>query len=502
MKRRTFIKTTAAALTALAMSSFPAFAAINMETDLVIIGGGASGLAAGVQATELGADVIVLEKQAKAGGTGNYAEGLFASESSLQHKQGIIVTNEFAFQTIMDYSHWKANAPLVSAFVNKSGPTIDWLMDQGVKFKYIGPGGPGGVLTWHVIDGYSKAMMKIFVNKIEERGSKILLNTPGEELIYENGKVVGVKATNKEGEEINIRAKSVVISTGGYANNKEMMKKYSPYPDLIPIGQIGKDGDGIKMAWGVGADEEGIAVMQSYRPGLKGFHPASHLVAAAVQPYLWVNQDGYRYTDESRVILWPYAGNALEREGGTAFSIYDDNTRKKFIEEGVHLQLGNWVHAGDKLTELDKEFNKELKRGKGNVFKADTIEELAEMMGIDPKVLTETVDKNNYHASIREDEEYYKVKTYLREVKQPPFYATKMNPRFLGTLGGVKINEHTQAIAKDSNQPIPGLYVTGNDAGGMYGDSYDLLLGGGTLGFAVNSGRIAAEHAVSQMKLK
>ncbi|MCH1919921.1 FAD-dependent oxidoreductase [Shewanella sp. A3A] len=494
MKTRTFVKT-ALALTAATMFSLPAWATINMDTDVVVVGAGASGMAASVQAAQLGAKVVTLEKQAKNGGTGNFAEGIFACESSLQHRQGIIVTKEEAFKTIMDYSHWKANAPLVSAFVNKSASTIDWLKDLGVTFEYIGPGGPGGVLTWHVINGHSKAMIKTFTEQFDKMGGKLLLKTAGHELIVENGKVVGVKGKTKDGEEVIIHAKAVIISTGGYANNKEMMEKYSPYPDMAFIGQIGKDGDGIQMAWKAGAAEEGIGVMQSYRPGLPGYAPNNQMIAAAVQPYFWVDPKGIRYTDESSVVLWPYAGNALERLGGKAFSIYDETTKNMFIDKGIHMPLGEWVIAGTKLTKLPEELDKAI--AKGDVVKANTIAELAKKLGMDPKVLQASVDKNNQMAAAHEDPEYYKKAVYLRAVAKAPYYATRLQPRALGTLGGVKINEHTQAISKATGEPIDGLFVTGNDAGGMYGDSYDLMLGGGTLGFAVNSGRIAAESAVA-----
>ncbi|MGX9460831.1 FAD-dependent oxidoreductase [Shewanella sp. A14] len=501
MKKRTFFKSVLAvsALTLLNCGSTWA-ATIEMSTDIVIVGGGASGMAAGTQASQLGAKVIILEKQAKNGGTGNYAEGLFAAESSLQQHQGIVVTPEYAFKTIMDYSHWKANAALVSAFVNKSASTIDWLQDMGVKFKYIGAGAAGGPMTWHVIDGYSKQMIKTFTEQFEKNGGKLLLNTPGQDLIIEDGKIAGVKAKNKDGDDVIIHAKSVIISTGGFANNKEMMKQYSPYPELIPVGQMGKDGDGIKMAWKAGAAEEGVHVMQSYRPGLKGFHPANQMIAAAVQPYLWIDEEGHRYTDESSVELWPFAGNALERLGGTAYSIYDQATHDKFVKSGNDMHLGNWVHANTPLVELDKEFNKELKRNKGNVYKANTIEDLAKQMKIDPAILKETIARNNKAAATRNDDQFFKKPKFLRDVSKGPFYATKLHPRFLGTLGGVKVNEKTQAMSATTKAPIPGLFVTGNDAGGLYGDSYDLIMGGSTLGFAVNSGRIAAENAVKTIK--
>ena len=118
---------------------------------------------------------------------------------------------------------------------------------------------------------------------------------------------------------------------------------------------------------------------------------------------------------------------------------------------------------------------------------------------MDPAALKNSVEKMNTWADSRHDGEFKKESKFLRPVATPPFYATKLNPRHLGTLGGVRINEKTEAV-NEEGLAIPGLYVVGTDAGGMYGDSYDLLLGGGTVGFAVNSGRIAAENAAKFVK--
>ncbi|MGE4268160.1 MAG: FAD-dependent oxidoreductase [Deferribacterales bacterium] len=488
----------------------PAYADKVYNADYVIVGGGATGLSSAVQAQQLGLKVVVMEKQAITGGTGNFAEGLFAAESSLQIRQGIDVSKEFAFKTIMDYSHWRANAPLVSAFVNKSAETIEWLKQFGIKYEYIGVGGFGGPLTWHVVGDYEqdgktyhhgKAVMMALTKTFVDNGGTLLLETPANDVIKKDGKVAGIIGSTKDGEKVIVNAKAVLISSGGYANNKEMMKKYSRYPEMIFIGQIGKMGDGIRMAWKAGAAEEGVDVMQSYRPGLAGFHPASHLIAAAVQPYLFVDPKGHRYTDESNITEWPQSGNSLERIGGTAYSIYDDNSRQMFINQGIDMPLGEWVIYGTKLDKLDDEFNKELAKKNGNVFKCNTIEEAAKAIGADPEILKKTVADINKAADMHKDDLYHKDARYLRPVSKAPFYVTKLHPRALGTLGGIKINEKAEVVDVDG-EIISGLYAGGLDAGGMYGDSYDLKLGGGTFGFAINSGRIAAENAAKYVKGK
>jgi fumarate reductase flavoprotein subunit len=486
---------TLAALTALL--NLPLLAANEkvLRPDIVVVGAGASGTAAALEAAEHGAKVLVLEKQAVPGGTGNMAEGLFAAESSLQQRQGIIVTRDMAFKTIMDYSHWLANPRIAMAFVNRSADTIDWLKGEGVKFEYIGPGGPGGPLTWHVMVGQSRQMLSTLRERFAALGGEILLETPGQALIQEKGRVTGILAQNKAGDHLRIEAKAVIIATGGFANNKEMLKKYARYPEVIPVGNVGKDGDGLRMAWAAGAAQDTM-ITQSYRPGLAGFAPNSHLIAAAVQPYLWVDTKGIRYTDESTVVLWPYSTNKLEKIGGTAYSIYDEATRK-FLEDekGIPIPMGEWLLTNTKLTKLDKELAAELAKNNGNVVKADTLEGLAQALKMDPAALKATVAVNNQDADSHQDSVFGKNPIYQRAMRTPPFYATKLHPRDLGTLGGVMINEQMQAVTP-ARDPIPGLYVVGNDASGMYGDSYDLLLGGGTLGFAVNSGRIAADHAV------
>ncbi|MCL2896696.1 FAD-dependent oxidoreductase [Brenneria tiliae] len=507
MKHAFSIRTLLAALIA-ALLSFPAYADKVYDTDIVVVGGGGTGLAAGVQAKMLGAEVIILEKQAIAGGSANYAEGIFAAESTMQKRQGIDVSRKFAFHAIMNYSHWRANAPLVSAIVLKSAETLEWLQQFGVNYEFIGVGAFGGPLTWHVVGeleingkryNHGSAVMAALNKKFLDLGGTILLQTPGKKLIKKDNRIVGVEGVNKDGEKVIVNAKAVIIGTGGYGNNKEMLKKYARFPDVIMVGQAGKDGEGIQMAWDAGAGEEGAEIMIPYRPGLPDFSTTSHLIAAAVQPYLYVDPNGRRYTDEHNISEWPFSGNALERIGGVAYSIYDEQTRQLFLNDGIQSSLGEWVIYGTKLDKLDEEFNKELAKNNGNVFKCNTIDEVAQKIGADPKVLKETIANNNKAATIHKDEQFFKNADFLRPVEKGPFYVTKLQPRALGTFGGIRINEKTEVVTAQG-KTIPGLYAGGLDAGGMYGDSYGLEMGGASFAFALNAGRIAAENAVKYIK--
>ena len=198
------------------------------------------------------------------------------------------------------------------------------------------------------------------------------------------------------------------------------------------------------------------------------------------------------------MLEWPFAGNALERIGGTMYVVYDQATLDPMEKDkGIDLGVGVMVPVGTKLTNFEKEWADAVKGGWA--FKADTLEGLAKATGMDPKKLVKTVEAYNGFCAVRHDAEFAKDPAYLREVKTGPFYAIKSVASSLGTLGGIKANERFEVVTQDET-PIRGLYAAGNDVGGMYGDSYDLLMAGSTVGFAVNSARIAVESADAYIK--
>ena len=493
-----FLRTMTAAAVAAAMA--PAFAAdATYNVDVVVIGAGAAGTAAGWAAAEKGFKVVTLEKQAMVGGTGKFSEGIFAVESSMQRNWNYGLTKDEAFQKIMNYGHWRGNAKMVRAFVDKSGETIDWMQANGVKFEKLFSNYPNGLYTWHIYEGRGAGWINLFQQKYKDAGQTLLLNTWGKELIQDkSGTVKGVVATNKAGDKITVNAKATIIATGGFFDNKEMREKYLRFPDADGLAQKGKTGDGIQMAWAAGGGKEGCEVQASYRPGPRGIGTTNHVSATAKQPHLWLTPKGERFCDEKIMLEWPFAGNALERIGGTMYVVYDQNTLNHMEKDkGIDLGVGVMVPVGTKLTNFEKEWDAAVKGGWA--FKADTLEGLAKATGMDPAKLAKTVEAYNGFCAVRHDAEFAKDPAYLREVKTGPFYAIKSVASSLGTLGGIKANEHFEVVTQDET-PICGLYAAGNDVGGMYGDSYDLLMAGSTVGFAVNSARIAVESAEQYIK--
>jgi fumarate reductase flavoprotein subunit len=472
----------------------------TITTDIIVVGAGAAGLSAAATAAEAGAKVAVFEKMDTPGGTANGAEGVFAVESKHQKRKNISVTKDETFRNIMEYSHWRANPRLVRAFVEKSADTLDWLERHGVEFEDVRTTALGGMMTWHIFKGRGASAIKALAKAVEESKNMIYLSTPVERLLVDDkGRVAGIEAITSKDERIWAHSRAVVIATGGYANNREMLEKYTVCgPSFVTILNTGKMGDGIRMAWAVGAAEEGIGVAQLRGPVVPGEKPDSALNITAKQPYLWVNLRGERFCDESINSNFPYAGNALARQPGQMlYLILDTDTKRYLMEKGIDLSVGDYTLAGTKLATLDAE----LERGMRNalVLAGHSLTELAEKIGLNPKNLKATIDEYNLMCDHRQDTLFGKDKRYMHPVRQPNFYAMKLVPSLMGTLGGIKINHRTEVLDK-LDEVIPGLYAAGNDAGGMYGDSYDLLVSpGSTWGFAANSGRIAAENALNYL---
>lgn len=489
----------AAAATAVVLAMNPALAEDRTyDADVVVIGAGASGSAAAWAAAEKGLKVVTLEKSAMAGGTGKFSEGIFAVESSMQRDWNYGLTKDQAFTMIMNYGHWRGNARMVRAFVDRSAETIDWMKKQGVKFEKLFSNYPNGLYTWHIYEGRGAGWINLFMKKYLDAGQTLLLNTWGEKLIQENGRVVGVEATNKAGDKITVRSKTTIIATGGFFDNKEMREKYLRFADADGLAQTGKTGDGIHMAWSVGGGKEGTEVQASYRPGPRGVGTTNHVSATAKQPHLWLSPKGERFCNEQIMLEWPFAGNALERIGGTMYVVYDQKTLDHMeTDQGIDLGVGVMVPVGTKLVNYQKEWDAAVKAGWA--FKADSLEDLAKATGMNPEKLAKTVAEYNGYCAVRHDAEFAKDPKYLREVKTGPFYAIKSVASTLGTLGGIKANERFEVVTQNED-PIPGLYAAGNDVGGMYGDSYDLLMAGSTVGFAVNSARIAVDSAAEYIK--
>ncbi len=465
-----------------------------LETDIVVIGGGGAGLAAAVAAAQKGARVILLERRRSLGGNSIRALGIFAAESPVQRRLRIETSRDVCFQLAMDYSHNKINPRIFRAFVNKSGDTVRWLEEQGLKIFDVPSFFPGQVVrTWHCPKGGGAAFIKVLMKSCRALGVQLITQARAKRLLLdEKGNMAGILAARKR-EPLQIKARSIVIATGGYAGNKKLIDKHYPL-DISNVFRIGlpHTGDGLSMSTEIGADTEGLGTLQMTGPGVPESLPLSYLVKDPNA--IWINRKGERFIDE-RAGLKQFEGvNALLRQPDKmCFTLFDTGIRQFLIEKGLTSGHGQtYREQRVSPTAWIGDFDKEASKGAAKI--ANSWDEMADWMGVDPKVLKATIEDYNTACENGYDLIYGKSRVLLKPLGTPPYYAIKCYPGLLTTIGGIKINEYWQVIDKN-DRPIPGLYAGGNDTGGWVSDTYDINLAGVTFGYAINSGRIAGENA-------
>lgn len=477
------------------------------DTDVVVVGAGSSGLSAAVSAAQKGAKVIVLEKMPIAGGSSNYAEGLFAiGTKQLRDDAQDISKSEF-YKEIMDYGHYTTNAALLKQFVDESDVTIRWLESLGVGFDAVKMSYADSPV-WHLVMDYKNyihgaALVNRLLDVGKELGVKVYYETPGKKLIYKNGVVAGVEAEDAKGNKVIVNAKSVIIATGGFPNNPAMIDKYTRFDSKKVKGTLplDKTGDGINMAMEVGASTEGWGLMTHQGTDGPSVVPFGNLFTMVWQPALWVNKYGKRFVDETAVFSFTHASNIVYRQPGSfAWVVFDQDTFDKYTEkDGIEAGIGVIIPIGTKLTNLKKEFEESEKAGNPNAVMADTLSELAKKINVEPAVIKKTVDTYNSHKDNNLDSEFWMDTKWVMPVKKGKFYAIKIKPMTYVSLGGVKVNEYMQALDENDNV-IKGLYTVGCDVGGLHGDTYTLFASGSAFSFAATSGRLAGADAAKQLK--
>lgn len=474
-----------------------------LKSDVIIMAAGPAGLAAAITAAQAGLSVHVFEKATTTGGTANRGMGPLGIESRHTRARLLKPTKDEAFRVFMDYTHWRVDAKLVRVFLNKSGDTIHWLESLGVEFVEPATYFIGSYSTWHLVKpddgppgpGGAATMMKILTQEAIKLGVKIHLETPVKKIIKEEEAVAGVAAVDKNQNYVEARAKAVVVASGGFGNNPEMVRDYTGFEmdnDIFPFRVPGITGDGIRMAWELGAQKTEMSMELVYgMPDPLHVPPALH--EACRQPHLLVNYLGERFMNEEVMANVTFTGNAISlQKNKTAFLIFDDHILTQMEKD---FDTRSRVFPATKFENSLDTIHAYLQSGKGNFYVADSIEELCQQTGIDQIGLEATIAQYNSHCQKGYDEQFNKRQTFLRPLTGQKWYAGRHFPSAYGSAGGIKINEKAEVIGQDW-KPIKGLYAAGTDACSIYGDSYPFLFPGTSMGFALNTGRIAAESII------
>ena len=481
----------------------------TIDVDMCVLGAGGTGLAAAIQATQLGLDVVVLEKQAMVGGSFVGTEGLFAVGSHWQDEAGESFTADEVIIECLDYHHWIPNPALYEEFFTRTAETVDWLEGLGVVFDHVQALGDSRN-CWHVYEGEGSegtgvTFMKSFSAAADELGIRIELECPGKQLIMDGGKVAGVLAKRSDGTVVQVNAPVVVVGTGGYANNGDVIRDLNGADPtrITPSGMAGRDADGLKMMRAAGGQLAAQAgTIMFYGPILPGTSYGSEIQAAtSMQPHLWVNQDAERFVNEDMFLKnFAYAGNAVHNQERT-LTVCTQAIIDRYIDEGPDVGVGVYVNAGSPLTKLADQLADAMEDEESApyIFKADTVEELAQAAGLDPEKLAATVEAYNEMCAAGADTRFSKPAEYMRALEEGPFYAFEVFNGYFTTVGGIKVTPQTEVL-DDTNTVIPGLYAGGSDAGGLYGDTYDVgIAAGSQASWAINSGRLAAKNGASYL---
>lgn len=502
----------------------------RLEADIIIVGGGLSGLTAATQAAEKGASVLCMDKSGTTGGAANMGMALFAVESHIQRAQMDNWTKDDAFRFIMEYNHWKADAQTVRRWVNMSADTVMWLENLGVEFlgayKYF----PESHATQHMIrmpgttrptERQASHMVKLMTDRALTLGVQFLFRTSGKNLITgDKGQVLGVFAENEDGEKIECLGDAVIVGTGGIGNNVEMMRSHLGFEwgkDMFTFRIPGLDGDGIRMCWEAGGARGDMSMELTYNtPGTTDvFKTLSEVMR---QPSsIMVNIHGERILNEQILNNTTYTGNAVNRQAGRcAFTIMGsegiEHLRLKGLDYITHhhgvRDLSHWEHekelyfqgaesaAENSVFMADNGAKYTLTDEKNqNFFECDSIQELCALTGINEQQLQKTIDRYNSFAG-GYDSDFCKPANWLIPIRGKKFYAARHYPSGYGSLGGIKVNHRMEVLRQGDEKPVPGLYACGTDtANVIFGGEYCFYNPGSTMSWALNSGRLAAQEA-------
>ena len=497
---------------------------IEETVDVVVVGAGGAGMTAAITATDAGKKVIVVESQPIAGGnsvrsTGgmNAAKTPYQDKNEFKEAAGVEKTLATAAEKFADNatitalaatvkSQWDAyqanpqgyfdsvelmeldtmiggkgknNPELVKALAENSADAIEWLASIGAEVKNVGAFGGASVKRIHRpvnADGKVTAVgayiVPILEKNLQDRNVQFLFDTTANEIIMKDGKAVGIKGTGKDGHKVTINAKSVVIATGGFGANAEMVEKYKPeLKGFATTNAEGAQGQGIDMATAVGAATVDMNQIQ--------IHPTVH-----------IEEDG-----NAHLITEGLRGDGAILVNAEGKRFYDEVSTRDKVSAAIIAQPDKsaWLVVDQSMVDKSAVIAGYIKSG--YTVTGATYEELAKAMGVDEATFTSTMNTWNQAVEAKSDAEFGRT-SFANPLTTAPYYAIKITPAVHHTMGGIVINPKAEVL-NEKGEAISGLYAAGEVTGGVHGAN---RLGGNAVADFVVFGRISGQSAADNAK--
>ena len=497
---------------------------IEETVDVVVVGAGGAGMTAAITATDAGKKVIVVESQPIAGGnsvrsTGgmNAAKTPYQDKNEFKEAAGVEKTLATAAEKFADNatitalaatvkSQWDAyqanpqgyfdsvelmeldtliggkgknNPELVKALAENSAAAIEWLASIGADVKNVGAFGGASVKRIHRpvnADGKVTAVgayiVPILEKNLQDRNVQFLFDTTANEIIMKDGKAVGIKATGKDGNKVTINAKSVVIATGGFGANSEMVEKYKPeLKGFATTNAEGAQGQGIDMATAVGAATVDMDQIQ--------IHPTVH-----------IEEDG-----NAHLITEGLRGDGAILVNAEGKRFYDEVSTRDKVSAAIIAQpeKSAWLVVDQSMVDKSAVIAGYIKSG--YTVTGATYEELAKAMGVDEATFVSTMNTWNQAVEAKSDAEFNRT-SFANPLTAAPYYAIKITPAVHHTMGGIAINPKAEVL-NEKGEAISGLFAAGEVTGGVHGAN---RLGGNAVADFTVFGRIAGQSAADNAK--
>ena len=489
----------------------------TVDADVVVVGAGGAGMTAAITAAAEGKSVVILESQSMVGGNSVRATGgmnagktVYQDENEFGESAGVEKTLKTAAEKYADNEtitalaktvseQWAAyqanptgyfdsvelmeldtmiggkgiNDPeLVETLCANSADAIDWLDEHGITLHDVSSFGGASVKRIHrPVNAEGKTvsvgsyMIPLLEENCEKAGVQILLNTTANEILTDaNGAAVGIKATGSTGETVTVNAKAVVLTTGGFGANLDMVVEYKPeLKGFMTTNAAGAQGQGIEMATAIGAGTVDMDQIQ--------IHPTVEANTAALiteglrgDGAVLINAEGKRFIDEV----------------GTR----DVVSAAEIAQTGSY----SWLVVDQAMVDASSVIQGYIK--KGYTVTGETYEELGEAMGVDAAAFAETMEKWNGYVEAKNDPDFGRT-SFANPLNTAPYYAVKVTAGVHHTMGGLKINANTEVL-NEKGEVIPGLFAAGEVTGGVHGAN---RLGGNAVADFTVFGRIAGAAA-------